>query len=48
MGLIEAKVKELGSAMIQLQAVNDEMHNRFYGKLNYQDCNNLILKSKWL
>ena len=48
MGLIEAKVKELGGAMIQLQAVNDEMHNRFYGKLNYQNCNNLILKSKWL
>ena len=48
MGLIEAKVKELGGAMIQLQAVNDDMHNRFYGKLNYQNCNNLILKSKWL
>ena len=48
MGLIEARVKELGGAMIQLQAVNDDMHNRFYGKLNYQDCNNLVLKSKWL
>ena len=48
MGLIEAKVKELGGAMIQLQAVNDDMHNQFYGKLNYQDCNNLVLKSKWL
>ena len=48
MGLIEAKVKELGGAMIQLQAVNDDMHNSFYGKLNYQNCNNLVLKSKWL
>lgn len=48
MGLIEAKVKELGGAMIQLEAVNDDLHNRFYGKLNYQDCNNLVLKSKWL
>lgn len=48
MGLIEAKVRELGGAMIQLQAVNDEMHNRFYGKLGYQNCNNLVLKSKWL
>ena len=48
MGLIEAKVKAMGGAMIQLQAVNDEMHDRFYGKLNYQDCNNLVLKSKWL
>lgn len=48
MGLIESKVKDLGGAMIQLQAVNGDMHNRFYGKLNYQDCNNLVLKSKWL
>lgn len=48
MGLIETKVKELGGAMIQLQAVNDDMHNRFYGKLNYQNCTNLVLKSKWL
>ena len=48
MSLIEAKVKELGGAMIQLQAVNDEMHNSFYGKLNYRNCSNLVLKSKWL
>ena len=48
MGLIEARVKELGGAMIQLQAVNDDTHNSFYGKLNYQNCNNLVLKSKWL
>lgn len=48
MGLVEAKVKEQGGAMIQLQAVNDDMHNSFYGKLNYQDCSNLVLKSKWL
>ena len=48
MGLIVAKVKELGGAMIQLQAVNDEMHNQFYGNLGYQDCKNLVLKSKWL
>ena len=48
MGLIEAKVKELGGAMIQLEAVNDDMHNSFYGKLNYQNCTNLVLKSKWL
>lgn len=32
MELVEARVKELGGAMIQLQAVNDEMHERFYGK----------------
>ena len=48
MGLIEDRVRELGGAMIQLRAVNDDMHNSFYGKLNYQNCNNLVLKSKWL
>lgn len=48
MELIEGKVKEMGGSMIQLQAVNDDMHNSFYGKLNYQNCNNLVLKSKWL
>lgn len=45
---LERWVKRLGGAMIQLQAVNDEMHNHFYGQLHYQDCNNLILKSKFL
>ena len=45
---LEAKVKELGGAMIQLQAVNDPMHEGFYGKLDYKNCNNLVLKSKWL
>ena len=48
MELVEARVKELGGAMIQLQAVNDEMHERFYGKLGYRNCKNLVLKSKRL
>ena len=48
MGLIEARVKELGGAMIQLQAVNDEMHTHFYGKLGYKDTRNLVSKAKWL
>lgn len=45
---LERQVRELGGAMIQLQAVNDDMHERFYGKLNYQTCSNLVLKSKFL
>ena len=45
---VEKRVKEAGGAMIQLQAVNDEMHERFYGKLKYHTCNNFVLKSKWL
>lgn len=46
MNELEKRVKELGGFLIQLEAVNDEMHNKFYGNLNYKDCNNLILKSK--
>ena len=45
---LERQVKALGGSMIQLQAVNDDLHNGFYGKLNYKDCHNLILKSKFL
>ena len=44
----EKRIKEAGGAMVQLQAVNDEMHEQFYGKLQYNTCNNLVLKSKWL
>lgn len=45
---LERRVKNAGGAMIQLQAVNDDMHERFYGKLGYQTCNNLVPKSKFL
>ena len=45
---IETQVKNHGGAMIQLQSVNDAMHNHFYGKLGYQNCTNLVLKSKFL
>lgn len=48
MELIEDKVRESGGSMIQLQAVNDGWHNHFYDKLGYKNCNNLVLKSKWL
>ena len=45
---LERQVKSRGASMIQLQAVNDERHNNFYGKLQYKNINNLILKTKWL
>ena len=44
----ERQAKLLGAAMVQLQAVNDDKHHRFYGQLGYQDANNLVLKTKWL
>lgn len=45
---LERRVKELGAAMVQLEAVNDEFHRHFYGKLGYYDSNNLSLKGKFL
>lgn len=45
---LERQVKALGGAMIVLDAVNDEFHEHFYGKLNYNTCTNLVLKSKFL
>lgn len=45
---LERRVKEKSAAMIQLQAVNDEMHEHFYGKLGYKNANNFVLKTKWL
>ena len=45
---LERRVKEAGGAMIQLESVNDAMHDRFYGKLDYRNCKNLVLKSKFL
>lgn len=45
---IERRAKKKGALLVQLQAVNDERHDRFYGRLGYQNVNNLILKSKTL
>lgn len=33
---LERRVKELGAFLIQMEVVNDEMHNNFYGKLGYR------------
>ncbi|WP_022668946.1 GNAT family N-acetyltransferase [Desulfospira joergensenii] len=45
---LEHQVKEKGASLIELLAVNDIMHDNFYGKLKYKNANNLILKSKWI
>jgi GNAT superfamily N-acetyltransferase len=45
---LEWQVKSMGASLIQLEVVNDKMHNHFYSKLQYKNCNNLILKSKLL
>lgn len=45
---LECRVKAAGASMIQLESLNDAMHSHFYGKLGFQDCTNLVLKSKFL
>ena len=45
---LENRVKEEGAMLIQLQMVNDEWHEHFYGNLGYQSATNLVLKMKML
>ena len=44
---LEARVKEAGASCVELQAVKDEMHERYYGKAGYCDAKNFVLKVKW-
>lgn len=44
---LEEKVKEAGAACIELQAVNDKMHEKFYGKAGFSNAKNFVLKVKW-
>lgn len=45
---LEARVKAEGAMLIQFQAVNDEFHDHFYGKLGYKNASNLVIKTKLL
>lgn len=45
---LESCVKNKGAMLIQLQSVNDDLHNHFYGILGYKDASNLVLKTKIL
>ena len=44
---LERAVKEKGAACIELQAVNDEHHERYYGKAGYRNAKNFVMKVKW-
>ena len=44
---LESKIKEMGASCIELQAVNDEMHERFYGKAGFSNARNFVMKVKW-
>ena len=43
---LENRLKDLGVSMITLDAVNDEMHEHFYGKLQYKNVSNFVSKVK--
>ncbi len=45
---LEGQVREKGALLIQFQAVNDDFHHHFYGKLGYQNATNLVIKTKLL
>lgn len=44
---LEQRVKEKGASCVELQAVNDAMHERYYGKAGYKNAKNFVLKVKW-
>ena len=45
---LEKRVKQLGVSLIQLSAVNDDMHDHFYGKLGYKNTTSMNSKGKFL
>lgn len=45
---LERRVKAAGAALVQLMAVNDEAHDRFYERLGYRNTANLVLKGRFL
>lgn len=45
---LEFRAKKAGASCVELQAVNDEMHERYYGKAGYRNASNFVMKVKWL
>ncbi len=44
---LEQRVKEKGASCVELQAVNDDMHEGYYGKAGYRNAKNFVMKVKW-
>lgn len=44
---LEQRVKEKGASCVELQAVNDDKHERYYGKAGYHNAKNFVMKVKW-
>jgi len=44
---LEQRVMTKGAACVELQAVNDEHHEKYYGKAGYHNAKNFVMKVKW-
>ena len=44
---LETRVKEKGASCVELQAVNDDLHEQYYGKAGYKNAVNFVMKVKW-
>ena len=44
---LERIVQEKGASCVELQAVSDEHHERYYGKAGYRNAKNFVMKVKW-
>ena len=44
---LENRVREKGASCVELQAVNDDLHEQYYGKAGYRDAANFVMKVKW-
>lgn len=44
---LERIVQAKGAACVELQAVHDEQHERYYGKAGYRNAKNFVMKVKW-
>ncbi len=44
---LENLVRQKGASCVELQAVNDASHERYYQKAGYHDAKNFVMKVKW-
>lgn len=44
---LETRVRAAGASCVELQAVNDDLHERYYGKAGYRNARNFVMKVKW-
>ncbi len=45
---LEHKASERGASLMELLAVNDDLHEHYYGKANYYKATNFVPRAKWL